>query len=572
MRRSLWLLLLLGLAGCREPARPTNPATQSSLPNRQEAEVATAIRFDATTDFGTTPVVYSTDEAAGHYSIVESLGGGVAVFDYDGDRRLDLWFPGGGRFSGPTSMEGLPHRLLRGGSPPGVFHDVADAARLSLGKPFNHGVAVADADNDGFADVLVTGYTGLQFFQNQGDGTFVERSVEAELTDNLWSASAGWGDLNKDGQLDLYLPHYVDWSFENDPVCVDPATGKRDVCPPRRFGPLPDVLYLSDGMGAYRAASAEVGLRSDGKGLGVVLADVDADGQLDIYVTNDTVENFLYLNAGDGKLTDVSVVSGSAYDDLGGPDGSMGVALFDFDADGLPDLFVTNFEDQVTALYRNLGNAVFRHQSQRQGLAAVGEMYVGWGIVPADFDLDGDEDLAIVNGHIERTSESAAQVPVLFENRNSSFVNVASQVGPYFREPNHGRGLASGDFDADGRVDLVAANAGEPAALIWNRTQTEGRSLRLRLIGTKSPRWPIGAVARLIAGDKTQSRRVIGGGSYASSSEPTLHFGYPSGVNELTLEVDWPSGRRDRAVIPASVTAIDWIEGRDEPWPVDPER
>lgn len=572
MCRSLCLLLLLGLAGCREPARPTNPATQSSIPNRQEAEVATAIRFDAMTDFGTAPVIYSTDEAAGRYSIVESLGGGVAVFDFDGDRRLDLWFPGGGRFSGPTSMEGLPHRLLRGASPPGVFHDVADVARLSLGKPFNHGVAVADADNDGFADVLVTGYTGLQFFQNQGDGTFVEHSAEADLTDNLWSASAGWGDLNGDGQLDLYVPHYVDWSFENDPTCVDTSTGKRDVCPPRRFGPLPDVLYVSDGEGAYRDAGAEAGLRSDGKGLGVVLADVDMDGDLDLYVTNDTVENFLYLNEGDGKLTDASVVSGSAYDDLGGPDGSMGVALFDFDADGLPDLFVTNFEDQVTALYRNQGNAVFRHQSQRQGLAAVGEMFVGWGIVPADFDLDGDEDLAIVNGHIERTSDTAAQVPVLFENRKSSFVNVAPQVGPYFREPHHGRGLASGDFDADGRVDLVAANAGEPAALLWNRTQTEGGSLRLRLIGTTSPRWPVGAVARLIAGDKTQSRRVIGGGSYASTSEPILQFGFPAEATDLTVEVDWPSGRHDRAVIPASVSEIDWIEGQSEPLRVDTGR
>jgi len=523
-----------------------------------------AIRFDEVSAAQGFDFTYHNDEEQDRFSIVESLGGGVALLDYDGDGWLDVWLPGGGRFSGPREIRGRPNGLYRSHGTGSDFVSVAEAAGVTTELFYSHGVSVADADEDGFPDVLVTGYGGLQFFRNRGDGTFAELAVTASLVDPQWSSSAAWGDFDGDGVLDLYVAHYVNWSFDNDPSCPGVAPHERDVCPPRRFDPLPDALFLGDGEGGFRDATREAGLRNDGKGLSVIACDIDGDGDLDVYVANDTVENFLYVNDGRGHFEDASVVSGAAYNERGLPDGSMGIDLFDFDADRLPDLFVTNFEGENSALYKNMGGAVFRHVSQQTGISAVGQMYVGWGIRAEDLDNDGDQDVAIVNGHVVRFPHggSPAQAPMLFLNRGGAFANVAPEVGGYFGRRHRSRGLATGDLNRDGRIDLVTSNVNQPAVTLLNRTENAHGFLQVQLVGTSSPRSAIGAKVELETTTGRQSRQVTGGGSYASTSDLAVHFGRGNGTSDATLHITWPSGERQS--FPIADSRSDWIaiEGR----------
>ncbi|MCA9070658.1 MAG: CRTAC1 family protein, partial [Planctomycetaceae bacterium] len=401
-------------------------------------------------------------------------------------------------------------------------------------------------DNDGFPDFLVTGYGGLRFFHNLGDGTFEEVSQSAGLTDTLWSSSAAWGDLNGDGVLDLYVAHYVNWSWENHPVCRGYRT-PRDVCSPQQFAPLPDTVYLSQGDGTFREATKEMGLRSDGKGLGVLMADLDLDGRIDVYVGNDTVPNFLYRNTKNGKLEDESLTSGASRNSRGLPDGSMGVDVGDYNRDGRPDLWVANYENETFALYRNEGDGFFQHVSQAMGVTAVGQLAVGWGTVFADFDLDGDEDLFTSNGHVVRYPHNVPvnQPPFLFENMaGEHFVNVAPSAGDYLKAPHRGRGLAAGDLDRDGDWDLVISHQNEPVSLLSNESPTaKNHWLTIHLTGVISNRDAVGTRVTLQTANGEFSRQRKGGGSYASTHAPDLHFGLGTSEHIERLVVHWPSGR-----------------------------
>ena len=335
-----YLLVFAIVCGCQEalPPAPTiqgkaapsrdafHPARDASMPHHPSKLLFT----DRTATTGV-KFVYRNGEEAGHVSILGSLGGGVAVFDFDLDSYDDLYFAGGGEFSDERQIRGLPGGLYRNVGD-WNFNDVTSPALLNHPRHYSHGASTADFDNDGFSDILVTGYGGLQLWHNQGDGTFSELASAAGLDDRLWSSSAAWGDLNADGSLDLYVAHYVDWSFDNHPYCKGPRPELRESCPPRSFSPLPDALYFGNGDGTFRNESASSGLRMDGKGLGVLMCDLDLDGDLDIYVANDTVENHLYENLGNGKLSDVSLLSGTALSDRGVPDGSMGVDVFDYNS------------------------------------------------------------------------------------------------------------------------------------------------------------------------------------------------------------------------------------------------
>lgn len=555
------LLAITVICGCHKelpPAatQPGNavPSHEAIKPTRDAVEKHQPSAFHFTDRTASTGVnfIYRNGEESGHVSILESLGGGVAIFDFDLDSQDDLYFTGGGEFVGEGQVRGLAGGLYRN---LGDWHfsEVASPALLNQPRQYSHGASAADFDNDGISDLLVTGYGGLQLWRNQGDGTFSEVTAVAGLNDKLWSSSAAWGDLNGDGSLDLYVAHYVDWSFDNHPYCEGPRPALRESCPPRMFSPLPDTLYLGNGDGTFRDESDTSGLRNDGKGLGVLLCDLDLDGDLDVYVANDTVENHLYENVGQGTLKDVSLLSGASLSDRGVPDGSMGIDVFDYNLDGLPDLWVSNYESENCALYQNTKRLLFRHVSQATGITAVSGMYVSWGTCCFDIDRDGDEDVFVANGHVIRYPKNAPllQSSLLFENLGGRRLrNIAAESGEYTSTPHMARGAATGDFDGDGDLDLAVSHINAPAAILENKSESSGRWLAVSLIGTISPRDAIGAIVWLKTSEGRQMRLWKGGGSYASTSTRHLFFGLGSTAEVLEIEIRWPSGVQQVIAIP----------------------
>jgi len=531
-----------------------------------QAPLQTLARFADIAQSSGVKFEYRDGQEAGNYAILESLGGGVALFDYDGDGALDVFLPGGGSFGPNHEILGRTASLFRNtgtsGDRPRQFQEITTVAGVERAPYYSHGTAVGDYDGDGFRDLLVTGYGGLLLFHNQGDGSFAEMAHAAGLTDTLWSSSAAWGDLNGDGVLDLFVAHYVNWSFENHPFCNrahDPD--HREVCPPKKFEGLPDILYFGLGDGTFRDASSEAGLlnvapRAAGqtaevsladsdKGLGVLLADVDLDGDLDIYVANDTVPKFLYRNRGNGIFDEVAWQSGAALSDMATADGSMGLDIGDFNLDGLPDLWVANYESESLALYRNEGDCQFLHVSRSTGVTAAGSLFVSFGTLFLDVDRDGDEDIFVTNGHVIRYPVNAPlkQLPLLFENLDGRrFINVAREAGPYLAAPHLGRGVAAGDIDNDGDIDLVLSPINEPVAVLANESPNDNHWLRIRLIGVTSQRDAVGAQVTLSTSSGKQTRQVKGGGSYLSQSDLCCFFGIPRDSKIEGLSVRWPSG------------------------------
>ncbi|MFY8059228.1 MAG: CRTAC1 family protein, partial [Planctomycetaceae bacterium] len=331
------------------------------------------------------------------------------------------------------------------------------------------------------------------------------------------------------------------------PFCKGGPENGREICPPRSYTGLTDVLYFSNGDGTFRNVTSENPLTPEGKGLGVLIGDFDLDSDNDIYVTNDTVSNFLYENTGSGRLTDVSLASGSSLSSLGVPDGSMGIDACDFNADGQPDIWVVNYERETNAMYQNSGRLVFRHVSQRIGLNAVGGAWVGWGTCCQDFDLDGDGDIFVSNGHVIRypTNAPLNQLPLLLENQQGRrLINAAASAGTgsWMDQPHMGRGAASADLDRDGDMDLVVACTNQPLGIVENATPRKAKAvLKVRLIGHKSAREPIGASLQLQS-TPPQSRYVKGGGSYGGSQTEYVQLSIADPGNIPPLQIRWPSG------------------------------
>lgn len=509
---------------------------------------------------------YENGDQAGRFAILETLGGGVGLFDYDRDGRTDLWCVGGGRFAAQSlDPIGLPSALFRNRDQ--GLTPVSFAAGMTQASHYQHGIAAADYDQDGFVDALVTGYGGVQLWHNLGDGTFEDATAETGLTaDTKWSSSAAWGDINRDGHLDLYVVHYVNWSKAHDPECFTHGD-LREVCSPLVFEGLSDTLFQADGAGGFVDRTKEIGLVEGGKGMSALVADLDLDGDVDIYVGNDTTPKFLYENV-DGKLTERGLASGASLSKLGAPEGSMGTDLGDFDLDGLPDLWVANFEDETFGLYKNLGALQFAHVSEETELTRIGQAYVGWGVVFGDWNLDGDEDVFVSNGHVVRHAHKAPvkQLPVLMDNdAGQRFRNVAELSGPYFRTPHPGRGAAASDLDRDGDLDLVVSHVNQPVAVLENQGTPAGRSFTVELTGTRSPRTAIGTFVRLITTQSSQIRQWHGGGSFASTGDSPLFYGIPKGQQPVRLEVHWPSGLREVIPLKNDQTKIHVVEGRDPP-------
>jgi hypothetical protein len=538
---------------------------------------------------------FRTGESAGHYAILDMMGGGVAILDYDGDGLMDIFVTGGGYFDGPDKkqIKGHPCRLYKNlGN--WKFRDVTREAGLDQIAFFNEGCAVADYDRDGWPDLLVTGYGGLALFHNESDGKggrhFVDVTHETGLgREHHWSTSAGWGDLDGDGYPELYVCHYVDWSFAHDPMCrAYSETLARDVCSPKEFAAVPHAMYYNaaaEGSGAAgqpagsslrsgpapvapnrrfidvsRQAGLRVPPRADGdygKGLGVLLVDVNADGKPDIYVANDTTDNFLYLNASSpGKLLfkEVGLEMGLARDANGAPNGSMGVDANDYDGTGLPSIWVTNFEGELHALYKNVmtgGRHYFRHCTVAAGIAAIGQQYVGFGTGFIDLDNDGWPDLVIGNGHVSYYPRigQTRQLAVLLRNQgNGRFRDITPQGGEYFRDRHMARGVAVADLDNDGRSDLVISHVNEPVVLLRNVAGDQGPRahwLGIGLAGRDHADF-VGARVEVEVGSRRLTGFAKGGGSYMSSGDRRLLFGLGGAEKVGKVTVHWPSGEPRR--------------------------
>lgn len=487
--------------------------------------------------------IYKNGVEADRCAMVETLGGGMAWLDYDGDGLLDAFYTGGGVIEADFTPRGHASALFRNRGD-ARFSAVSGPAGIDVALHYSHAAVAGDYDADGFPDLLVTGYGGLALWHNEGDGTFSERHMDAGLLDSGWSSSAAWGDFNGDGHLDLFVLHYVNWSPQNHPLCEVSDTKRREICPPRMFDGTKNSLYLSQADGRFVDATLAAGLSQIGKGLGVVAGDLDLDGDLDLYVGNDTVENFLLINDGSAHFQERGLEAGVAMNDEGLPDGSMGVDIHDYNNDGRPDLWAANYEREAFAVYRNAGEGQFLHVSQATGITALGGLFVGWGTSFSDLDCDGDEDIVVACGHVMKYPNGAPlrQNQLLLENLGGRFRRVVFEAKDYFEQTWEARGVAVADIDNDGDLDVGITHVNERSALLVNETQKVGGWLGVRLIGRMSNRDAIGARLELSSNLGEQLRLVKGAGSYLSQSDYRVFWGLPQGASDLKLTVYWPSG------------------------------
>lgn len=560
------LAIALTQAGCDNsrdaPPEPAQSDGQSGTDSTDEGSV-TRIRFaDVAAQCGIEFVPRNGREA-GHFTILESLGTGVALVDFDNDGRLDIVAPGGGTFDETGVPVGRPTGLFRQNA--GFqFTGVADEANVNgERRPYTHGVVSGDWNNDGFEDLVVTGYRSVRIFQNAGDGTFLDVTDQAGLRQDAWATSAAFIDADADGCVELFVVNYVHWEPDPDRKCE--VKGHRDVCPPGDFDAAADFLYQNQGDGSFIERATSAGIIEEGKGLAVIAGDIDLDGDSDLYIANDTTANFLYLNDGTGQFSEHALVSGCALGATLEAEGSMGVELADFNADGYPDIWVSNYENQSFAMYQSRGPGIFQHVSSVTGISAVGQLYVGFGTVALDADLDGDDDIFAANGHVMYLSGTgpSRQQPLIYENQDGRlFRNVAHETGEYGRSLHMGRGVACGDLDRDGRPDLVVSHINEPLAILRNTTETEERLCTLKLVGRTSNRSAVGAI---VSPRNSPSPRLrVSGGSYLSSSPPSVMWASKRRDNDVTITIRWPSGATQIAKI-AENTGVLVIEPVAQP-------
>lgn len=475
---------------------------------------------------------------------IETMPGGVAVFDYDNDGRLDIYFLNGAPQpslvkSGPEWWNRL-YRNLGGWR----FEDVTGKAGLA-GEGYGMGVAAGDYDNDGWTDLLVTSVHFSRLYRNRGDGTFEDVTKKAGIPATPWPISAGWFDMDNDGDLDLFIVNYCVWNPETEPFCGDKRAGYRTYCHPKYYEGLSNTLLRNNGDGTFTDVSKSSGISTKiGKGMSIVFADYNNDGRMDVLVTNDTMPNFLFRNDGNGRFTEAGFAAGIAIADDGKVLSTMGAEFRDLDNDGWPDIFVTALANETFPLFRNLGNGVFQDVTYRSRIGAASLPHSGWSLGVQDFDLDGWKDIFTANGDVQDNTE-------LFSSRASKQQNqlFLNQGGKTFTSTLFGsraqhRGAALGDLDGDGRTDAVVSVLNGPAKLYRNRLGDGRNWIALRLAGTKSNRDAIGAKVRVAAGGLTQYNHVSTSTGYQCSSEKTLRFGIGGAAKADEVEITWPSGKR----------------------------
>lgn len=478
---------------------------------------------------------------------VEPTGGGVGLLDFDGDGDLDLFFAQGVPLPVGSSKTPPADCLLRndGG---GKFVDVSAQVGLTS-KGYGQGVTIADYDGDGDPDVYVTRYGRCTLWRNEG-GNFTDATALAGVGCDRWSLGAAFLDYDRDGDLDLFVVNYFDFDPTAAPFARD-EEGQPRYAMPSNFPGQPDMLFRNDGGGRFTDVTAQAGVGGRGRGMGCLTSDFDGDGLIDILVANDAEANVLWRNRGDGTFEEVAAEWGIAVNGQGVPEANMGIACGDTDGDGAPDVFITHFFGEHTTLWRAMGlgdgRLAFQDQTFEAGVGIDSRPVTGWGIALADFDLDGHLDLVQTNGHIRREPAQLypyENPPVLWRNRGDGrFTNVTASAGPYFLANHLGRGLAVGDLDGDGDLDVVVVHHHANSVVLWNEMPRPGRALRVALQGAGGNRTAIGARVTARIGGRTTVRSVDGGGSYLSSSGPDITFGLGQTGRIDSLEIRWPSGR-----------------------------
>ena len=520
----------------------STPDSQKAFPGKfVEIASASGIRFN-----------YLSSHTPKHY-LPETMGAGVALFDYDNDGRLDIFLVNGAPLQDPTSKGSIPQKSgpnywnrLYHQKPDGTFEDVTEKAGLQ-GVGYGMGVAVGDYDNDGYEDLYVTAYGGNKLYHNNGDGTFTDVTEKAGVAGSGWSTSAAWVDLDDDGLLDLVVLRYLQWDFD-DIWCGEHKEGYRAYCHPDVFQPISPQVYHNDGNGHFTEVSQKIGLSKPGKGLGIALADYDRDGHIDLFVANDSMVEFLYHNRGDGTFEEVGLLSEVAVDGDGRTYAGMGVDFADYNNDGFPDLIITDLANQRYALYLNSHDSTFSYASFISGVARATMTHSGWGVRFLDYDNDGWKDLLIAQGHDLDTVELSypnlhyREPMLLLRNTGKEFVDVSAASGAVFSQPWLSRGMAIGDIDNDGRLDAVVTTNDGPVHILHNETPTQNHWLLVKLVGHKSNRDAIGAEVKLVTAKGQQFATVSTAGSYLSSSDKRVHFGLGSEPPVQSIEIRWPSG------------------------------